>query len=104
MHNVDIAKPFKIPPSPALEEMMRQEVERGVDPLYDPPPPPGPAEVAQPLVRPGLPPPDWRAEAEELAQREAEPEASAEPSAEGELEAKPTSTPNLDLVRSWGQP
>jgi hypothetical protein len=48
--------------------MLRQDEERGFDPLDDPPPPPGPAEHVAPLIRPGIPAPDWRAEEEERAQ------------------------------------
>jgi hypothetical protein len=81
-----MARALKVPPSAALEEMLRQDAENGVEVLDDAPAPPGPPEQVAPLIRPSLPPPDWRAEEAERAQRESE-----------------SDTPNLDRVKSWEQ-
>jgi hypothetical protein len=64
-------------PTPALEQMLREDAEAGFRPLDDPPPPPGPPQQAQPLVRPAFPAPHWRREEEERAEREARETAAA---------------------------
>lgn len=81
------------------------------------PPPVGPvAPPLQPLVPLQIPPPDWRAEEREQAERARDDEASAEASSSAlaELEPpaslqskpapkqpRPRRTPNLDKVRAW---
>jgi hypothetical protein len=61
---------------------------------HEPPPPAPPVPAAPPIVY-GIPAPDWRAEEQERAQREA---AESEPEPEGTREE---GTPNLDRVKSW---
>jgi hypothetical protein len=75
--------------------------------LPEPPPLQPRVEPMQPLIRPGLPPPEWRAAEREAAERnhapvvhELEPPASLQTRPAGKR-AKPTKTPNLDQVRSW---
>lgn len=89
-------------PSAALTEMMLADSERPE------PPPPRPAERVQPLIRPAIPPPEWRDEERERAERdrqsaagvvEIEPPASFQARPAGK--AAKSKTPNLDQVREW---
>jgi hypothetical protein len=82
-----MAKPLRVPASPALEELLREDEERGIHPLADAPPPPGPPERVEPLIRIPPPLPDWRAEERERAERDA---ATAQVEPEAELQPKPT--------------
>lgn len=95
---------YRIPPNDALFDLMAKEIEAGVDPRMDPPPPPGPPEQSEPLIRFQPPPPDWRAEQEAWARKEAaEKQAELEPPQQA-YPAKPTrktKTPNLDTVLRW---
>jgi len=49
-------------PNPALIEMLARDKANGVDVGIGERFAPGPPEVAQPLIRPTPPPPDWRKE------------------------------------------
>lgn len=84
-----MARPLRVPPSPALEDLYRKDEEAGLDPLgLDSRPPPGPPLQLPPLHRPIIPPVDWREEEAARARESAEKPADPE-----------TSTPNLDQVR-----
>jgi hypothetical protein len=99
-----------VPPTAALEEMLRRDQEAGVD-VFDhgdsSPQPPGPPEQVEPLLPVAFPAPDWRAEERERARRqpvdgEDQPESQASlDSAPARKQKKPKRTPLLDEVRSW---
>lgn len=84
---------FTAEPTPALVEMLSEDAARGVHVVETPPPPAPPVKNA-PLVRPLLPPPDWRGDEDARARRKATKAAKR---------AEPESTPNLDRVRAWGR-
>jgi hypothetical protein len=101
----------KRPAPPAALDQIKMAGEK-----YDPPPPPIFTDPPPPPPGPGLQyePPDWRAEAEAAARRDAaeqakrtaaESEAELDPPQEGRpakpARAKKSKTPNLDEVRAW---
>src|SRR5262245_22740732 len=83
-----MAKAYRIPPTAALAELLGRDPAAGVD-VFDhgeAPRSPGPADRSEPLLPALIPPPDWRQEEQEQAQRQAgdepeqlEPEASLSP-------------------------
>jgi hypothetical protein len=92
------------PPSAALTQLMLEDAANGVDVLGDPPAPPGPAVRIEPLASPAIPPPDWREEELQRAERDAAEEQAELEAPQEHYPAKPTKkspTPNLDKAREW---
>jgi hypothetical protein len=104
---------FRVPPSPALEEMLARDA-------GEPPPPPGPVERVEPLLPLPIPKPDWREEEARAVRQNEEVQAGRRaeaPKADNDLAtparslerpdypAKPKSkaeksaTPNLDRIK-----
>jgi hypothetical protein len=89
-HNEGMRR-FVSAPSPALEQMLREDLERGIDPLAaEPEPPPGPPIPPEPLIPVAIPPPDWRREEEERERKQARYPAPKQTKSK---------TPNLDRAK-----